>query len=63
MFFDFGFCIIDYYKIEVVKDVILDIVEKFIFVLIYELLDELLVLLKRRLCWDFDDVLYFKFYY
>lgn len=63
MFFDFGLWIIDYYKIEVVCDVILDIDDKFILVLIYEYLDELLVLMKWKLCWELDDVLYLKFYY
>lgn len=63
MFFDFGFWIMDYYKLEMVWDVILDIDDKFILVFIYEYLDELLVMLKRKLCWELDDVVYFKFYY
>lgn len=63
MFFDLGLRTTDYHKIEVVKDAILDIAEKFTLVLIYESLDESLVLLKRRLCWDLDDVLYLKFHY
>jgi len=32
-------------------------------VLIYEHLDESLVLMKRRLCWQLDDILYLKFHH
>ena len=63
MFFDLGLRTTDYHKSEVVKDAILDIDDKFTLVLIYEYLDESLVLLKRRLCWELDDMLYLKFYY
>ena len=34
--------------------------EDFNFVLILELLDESLVLLKKLLCWDLKDIAYFK---
>lgn len=63
MFFDLGLRTTDYHKPEVVKDSILDIDDKFTLVLIFEHLDESLVLLKRRLCWELDDVLYLKFHY
>jgi len=60
MFFDLGLRTADYHKPEIVKDAILDIDDKFTVVLIYEYLDESLVLLKRKLCWELDDVLYLK---
>lgn len=60
MFFDLGLRTADYHKPAIVKDAILDIDEKFTVVLIYEYLDESLVLLKRKLCWELDDVLYLK---
>lgn len=63
MFFDLGLHTTDYHKLKVVKDAIIEIDDKFAFVLIYESLDESLVLLKRKLCWDLDDVLYLKFHY
>lgn len=37
-----------------------DLAEKIDLVLIMEYFDESLVLLKRELCWDLDDVVYFK---
>lgn len=40
-----------------------ELYEKFSVVLIYEHLDESLVLMKRRLCWQLDDILYLKFHY
>lgn len=63
MFFDLGLRTTDYHKTEVVRDAILDIDDKFTLVLIYEHLDESLVLMKRKLCWELDDVLYLKFHY
>lgn len=63
MFFDLGLRTTDYHKTEVVRDAILDIDDKFTLVLIYEYLDESLVLMKRKLCWELDDVLYLKFHY
>ena len=63
MFFDLGLRPADYHKPEVVRDTILDLDDKFTVVLIFEYLDESLVLLKRKLCWDLDDVLYLKFHY
>lgn len=60
MFFDLGLRTADYHKPEIVKDAILDIEEKFTLVVIYEHLDESLVLMKRKLCWELDDVLYLK---
>lgn len=63
MFFDLGLRTTDYHKTEVIRDAILDIDDKFTLVLIYEYLDESLVLMKRKLCWELDDVLYLKFHY
>lgn len=44
----------------VIKKHIEDLAEKINLVLIMEYFDESLVLLKRELCWDLDDVIYFK---
>ena len=63
MFFDLGLRTTDYHKPEMVRDAILDIDDKFTLVLIYEYLDESLVMLKRKLCWELDDVVYLKFHY
>ena len=38
-----------------------DLAEKINLVLIMEYFDESLILLKRALCWDLDDIVYFKF--
>ena len=43
-----------------IKKHINDLAEKMNLVLIMEYFDESLVLLKRELCWDLDDVVYFK---
>ena len=43
-----------------IKKHIEDLAEKIDLVLIMEYFDESLVLLKRELCWDLDDVIYFK---
>lgn len=43
-----------------IKKHIDDLAEKMNLVLIMEYFDESLVLLKRELCWDLDDVVYFK---
>ena len=37
-----------------------DLSEKIDLVLIVEYFDESLILLKRELCWELDDVVYFK---
>lgn len=63
MFFDLGLRTADYHKPRVVKDAIFDINDKFTLALIYEHLDESLVMLKRKLCWELDDVLYLKSYF
>ncbi|XP_031555483.1 galactose-3-O-sulfotransferase 2-like [Actinia tenebrosa] len=63
MFFDLGLRTADYHKPQVFKDAILDISDKFTLVLIYEHLDESLVMLKRKLCWELDDLLYLKSYF
>ena len=38
-----------------------ELAEKINLVLIMEYFDESLILLKRELCWDLDDIVYFKF--
>lgn len=43
-----------------IKKHIDELEEKIDLVLIMEYFDESLVLLKRELCWDLDDVVYFK---
>lgn len=43
-----------------IKKHIDELAEKIDLVLIMEYFDESLVLLKRELCWDLDDVVYFK---
>lgn len=58
MFFDLGLKTANYHKPAVVRDAISDIEDEFTLVLIYEYLDESLVLLKRKLCWELDDILY-----
>ena len=63
MFFDLGLKTADYHKPAVVRDAISDIEDQFTVVMVYEYLDESLVLLKRRLCWQLDDILYLKHHY
>ena len=63
MFFDLGLRTTDYHKPKVVQDAILDIDDKFTVVLIFEYLDESLVLMKRKLCWELDDILYLRLHY
>ncbi|XP_065655669.1 uncharacterized protein LOC100209212 isoform X2 [Hydra vulgaris] len=60
-FFDLGLATTDYHKKNVIKSTIQELYEKFTLVLIYEYLDESLVMLKRKLCWQLDDILYLRF--
>ena len=63
MFFDLGLSTTEYHKNDVIRATIWEIYEKFSIVLIYEYLDESLILLRRRLCLELDDVLYLKFHH
>ena len=53
----------EYHKKNVIKATIQEIYEKFMLVLIFEHFDESLLLLKRKLCWRLDDVLYLRCQY
>ena len=63
MFFDLGLSTTEYHKKNIIKATIYELYEKFSVVMIYEYFDESLVLLKRKLCWEIDDILYFKFHH
>ncbi len=63
MFFDLGLSTTEYHKKNIIKATITEIYEKFSVVLIYEYLDESLILLRRRLCLELDDVVYLKFHH
>ena len=63
MFFDLGLSTTEYHKHDIIRATIREIYEKFGIVLIYEYLDESLVLMRRRLCLQLDDVLYLKFHH
>ena len=63
MLFDLGLRPADYHKPDLVRDTVREIDAKFTLVLVYEHLDESLVLLKRKLCWQLDDILHLKFLY
>ena len=60
MFFDLGLKTANYHRTAAVRDAISDVEDEFSLVLVYEYLDESLVLLKRKLCWELDDILYIK---
>lgn len=60
-FFDLGLPTTDYHRTKIIKQAIQELYDKFTLVLIYEYIDESLVLMKRRLCWQFDDILYLDF--
>lgn len=53
----------DYHLQNIIKQAIQELYDKFTLVLIYEYLDESLVLMKRRLCWQLDDILYLDFHH
>ncbi|CAB4021837.1 galactose-3-O-sulfotransferase 2-like [Paramuricea clavata] len=58
MFFDLGLHTSEYENEIAISSAIFDLQTKFTLVLIYEYLDESLVLLKRKLCWKIDDIVY-----
>ena len=58
MFFDLGLHTSEYEDEIAITTAIFELRKKFTLVLIYEYLDESLVLLKRKLCWETDDVIY-----
>lgn len=60
MFFDLGLHTSEYEDEIAISTAIFELQRKFTLVLIYEYLDESLVLLKRKLCWEIDDVIYFS---
>ena len=60
--FDLGLFHKHYNDDEKIHKFIEDISERINIVLLAEYFDESLVLMKRELCWDLDDVVYFKFH-
>ena len=60
LFYDLGLDYRDYDNASVVENAINTISHDFNLVLLMEHFDESLTLLKRRLCWNFDDIMYFK---
>ena len=60
MFFDLGLHTSDYNNEIAISSAIFDLQKKFTLILIYEYLDESLVLLKRKLCWEVDDIVYLR---
>ena len=60
-FFDLGLSTTDYHRSNIIRQAIQELYDKFSLVLIYEHLDESLVLMKRKLCWQLDDILYLSF--
>lgn len=60
MSFDLGLEPGDFENADVISDFILSVEENFDMVLLLEYFDESLILLKRHLCWSFEDVLYVK---
>ena len=62
-FFDLGLSTTEYHRKNIIKTTIQELYEKFTIVLIYEYLDESLLLMKRKLCWQLDDIIYLKFHH
>lgn len=62
-FFDLGLRTTEYHRKNIIKTTIQELHDKFSVVIVYEYLDESLVLLKRRLCWQLDDILYLKLHH
>ncbi|KAJ7324954.1 hypothetical protein JRQ81_017974 [Phrynocephalus forsythii] len=60
MWFDFGYDNNAVYDEIYVQSVIQDIEHNFDLILIADYFDESMILLKNILCWDLDDVVYFK---
>ena len=63
MFFDLGLSTTEYHKKDIIRATIWEIYEKFGVVLIYEYLDESLILMRRRFCLQLDDIVYLKFHH
>ncbi|XP_061493700.1 galactose-3-O-sulfotransferase 2 [Rhineura floridana] len=60
MWFDLGYDNNAEYNDHYVQSVIQDVEQNFQLMLIAEYFDESMILLKNTLCWDLDDVIYFK---
>ncbi|XP_020642085.2 galactose-3-O-sulfotransferase 2 [Pogona vitticeps] len=60
MWFDFGYDNNAVYEEHYVQSVIQDVEQNFNLILIADYFDESMILLKDILCWDLDDVVYFK---
>lgn len=60
LFFDLGLDFKDFDNLNVIRRAINTIDKDFDLVLMMEHFDESMVLMKRRLCWDIDDVIFFK---
>lgn len=60
MWFDFGYDNNAVYDDHYVQSTIKDIEQNFHLILIADYFDESMILLKNTLCWDLDDVVYFK---
>ena len=60
MFYDFGYDFMDLEDTTVIQKVLKKLENEFQLVLITEYFDESLVLLKKELCWQNDDILYIK---
>ena len=58
--FDLGLDTYFHEDLTVVRDYIRFLEQEFDLVMLMEYFDESLVLLKRRFCWKFEDILYFK---
>ncbi|XP_054721623.1 galactose-3-O-sulfotransferase 4-like isoform X2 [Uloborus diversus] len=60
MFFDFGYDKDIWDNVSLIRSAIEEIDEKFDFIMISELFDESLILLKHMLCWTTADIVYLK---
>ncbi|NWR81622.1 G3ST2 sulfotransferase, partial [Centropus unirufus] len=60
MWFDFGYDNNAEDDEEYIQEVVKEIEQNFQLILIAEYFDESMILLKHTLCWDLDDVVYFK---
>lgn len=60
MWFDFGYDNNAEYDDHYVQSTIKNIEQNFHLILIADYFDESMILLKNTLCWDLDDVVYFK---
>ena len=60
MSFELGLDYRFYQNITAIKEYIAFLEKEFDLVMISDYFDESVVLMKRLLCWEFDDILYFK---